>query len=128
MKRDMDLVRQILLRIEQAPPGQMIETAEFPQCDRETVGYHFELLDDAGLLLCKGVHGEVTGACADRGGAGNLLINPRLSWEGCEFIDKVRDDGVWNYVKGKVAAFGDVPIAIFSAVAIDYIKSKLGVG
>lgn len=47
MKRDMDLVRQLLLKIEESGSGQLYATC-FDNEDPEEVAYHFYLLENAG--------------------------------------------------------------------------------
>jgi hypothetical protein len=50
MKRDMDLVRQILITIEDHEHGFAPETIEVPGYTEETIGYHLVLMGEAGLL------------------------------------------------------------------------------
>ena len=50
MKRDMDLIREILLAIETIGPPQGLARLDLPGHDPETVSYHVRLLDQAGLI------------------------------------------------------------------------------
>lgn len=52
MKRDMELIRLILLKIEESD-GSELTASEFAEFDGRIVGYHFRLIDDAGFLLSK---------------------------------------------------------------------------
>ena len=50
MKRDMDLIRQILLQVEARPTAQSIDLVEVPGHEQEEISYHVKLLADAGYL------------------------------------------------------------------------------
>ena len=87
MKRNWDLIRQILLRLE----AEESATAHLlPQAvdgfDAELVGYHLDLMDQAGLLLAKKTGGSI--------------VALRLTWAGHELLDGIRRDTTWNRVKG----------------------------
>ncbi len=126
MKRDMDLIRKLLLVVENSD-ALRLEASSIEREDPTAVGYHFELLHDAGFLLPRTSVGETSTVMHAATGE-VMLVKPQLSWNGCEFLDKVRDDTVWKHVKSKVSVFSSVSISIISAVATDYIKSKLGLG
>ncbi len=90
MKRDMDLVRRILLSIERqaVAPGEAFHIG-FEGISEETVSYHVLLMSDAGLL-----------DAIDFSSADSFHVAPvRLRWEGHEFLDKIRSDTVWNKIK-----------------------------
>jgi len=93
MKRDMDLVRTILLEIERYPnpegPGGILQ---IDNKDQKDVNYHVYLLHNAGLIVA-----------ADASSNGGLEWFPlRLTWAGHEFLDAARDDGIWQTAKDKV--------------------------
>jgi Hypothetical protein (DUF2513) len=50
MKRDMDLVRQILITIEDYEDGFAPETVDVPGYTEETIGYHLVLMEAAGTI------------------------------------------------------------------------------
>jgi hypothetical protein len=84
MKRDMDLIRHILLRK---------EAEEEIEGDQEAIVYHIALLKDAGFVdaeIIEGGSGFPVGAA--------IL---RLTWQGHEFLDASRDNKVWHAVKEK---------------------------
>jgi hypothetical protein len=52
---------------------------------------------------------------------------PRLTWDGHEFLDSIRDDSVWSAVKKRLAPIGgSVSIGVLRAVAVEVVKSRLG--
>ena len=86
MKRDMELVRNILLAVEQRPMLQTAPKLDFPEYSPEAVSYHVMLLHQAGLM-------EAYDASCDN----DLVWIPRwLTWSGHEFLDASRDDGRWR--------------------------------
>jgi hypothetical protein len=90
MKRDMDMIRRILLHVEQAQ--KPVETV--PDCAQNVFDYHTALIIEAGL------------AEGDVGKDHNLLpfgaVVFRLTWNGHEFLDSARSDTVWQIAKQKV--------------------------
>ena len=90
MKRNMELIRWLLLRSE----GDE-EAAK--ACEAFTVeerAYHVQLLIDAGL-----VEGVVR---RDEVGNPNGAIVSRLTWAGHDFLQSVRDDTIWKKAKDQV--------------------------
>jgi hypothetical protein len=86
MKRDMDLIRAILLEVEAWPIDRRSTSVEIPGHDAQVISYHVMLLDEAGLL--KGM---------DASGMGNIeWLVDRLTWSGHEFVEAARDDTRWR--------------------------------
>lgn len=90
MKRNMELVRELRLRVE-ADEGLGSLASKYSQ--EEIVG-HVEILLDAKLLEGKVYHDL-------SGGPGSAYIQ-RLTWAGHEFLDNARNDTVWRNVVSKV--------------------------
>ena len=65
MKRDMDLIRRLLLAIE-ASDGSVMSDTDIEGTDTKIVGFHFRLLDDAGLIQRDNGESRVT---QDTGGS-----------------------------------------------------------
>src|SRR5208283_2520076 len=95
MKRDMDLLRELLLKIEDNP--QMDGTREFYYAtpeemgiqgySKEEVAYHLRLLIQNGFI-----DGAVTMACP-------MQIVRSLTNEGHDFLDNIRNDDIWKKTK-----------------------------
>lgn len=95
MKRDMDLCRLILLKIEESTsfaPNLKIEGY-----DDDTIAYHCKMMYDYGLI--RNYHSVTT---TD----GILFSVGGLTWEGHDFLDKVRDNSRWRKVKDIIAEKG----------------------
>jgi hypothetical protein len=51
-----------------------------------------------------------------------------LTWEGHEFLSAIRNGGVWNKVKAKLASTAiDAPLAVIKLLAAKYAAEALGV-
>jgi hypothetical protein len=92
MKRDMDLVRQVLLQIEAAPYGGAWIELSLPDHSDEEVTYHIKLLAEASLIEAINLSSH-----------GNLVWQPQcLTWAGHEFLEAARDESRWKKAKSMV--------------------------
>jgi len=101
MRRDMDLVRAVLLHLESSPGidadvAELVQDLEAAGYDREKLSYHFELMAEAGLI--KGF---------DVGAATVGWLPQRMSWLGHEFLDAARSEERWNDAKRLIRESGD---------------------
>ena len=125
MKRDMDLVREILTSIEDSQvaipgwdPQTLVVGALKPEAE---VGYHVGLLQDAGYVTAI----ETT----SMGRNHRTFLGVKMTWEGHEFLDAVRSDTVWAAVKQKAAEQGgSLPLEIVKMLANALLKKHLGLG
>jgi hypothetical protein len=114
MKRDMDLVRKILLEIERQPFTHGKITLEIEGYSREEISYHVLLLSEANLI-----EAEVSA----RASAEYKPI--RLTWQGHEFLESVRDEARWNKLKDIMGRVGGFVYEIARPVAIELLKSQV---
>src|SRR6188768_2402520 len=94
MKRNMDLIRLLLMRSE----GDAEAENAVEQFSVEERAYHVQLLIDAGLvegIVRRGPNGEFTGAAVSR-----------LTWAGHDFLQSIRDNTLWNKAKKQVLQSG----------------------
>jgi len=87
MKRDMDLVRRMLLVAEEQPHGEWLLGVD--GIDADTFAAHVQWLLDAGFV--EGRVTEMAGFAASR--------IERLTWQGCEFLDAARNETLWVRAK-----------------------------
>lgn len=87
MKRDADLIRDILLSVE-ADHGDL-ETVAATVTDQDIINYHLHLMIDGGLL-----NGQEINEGQWR------VYGP--TWAGCELIDLIRDGTHWAAIKQKL--------------------------
>ena len=104
MKRDMDLIRQILLDLEESGAYTNWMDIDIEAYSPEQMDYHLELLVEAGLISV---------ASSERGRSRQLPV--RITWAGHEFLDAARDESRWQTVTGSAAGTGGVPFAICKA-------------
>lgn len=118
MKRDLDLIRTILMALEDAPTGWAPELKLNGYTDAQ-VGYHAYLVMDAGLARGS----DVTTA----GSEGPEALLSSLTWEGHEFVEAARDESRWQRAKGMVAEKGGgISLDVLKALLISLAKSALG--
>ncbi len=120
MQRDMDLVRTILLEVEDLPAGGSGAVAAVDGVDPAVFAAHVDLMKQARLVEAAVAHADGIGPIGAR--------VYRLTWEGNDFLDAVRDDTVWNRTKSKVLeTAGTVSLEVIKAVAVSISRSMLDV-
>lgn len=113
MKLDMDLVRVLLLHIED--PNSNVDLGKYSE---EQKSYHRRILQESGLITTTEYHDTRISA--------GTLIETRLTWQGHDFLDSVRDDSVWNRVKDRMRTAAAWTFGILVEVAKDEVKKRLG--
>lgn len=98
MKRDMDLVRKILLEIEEKYVSTAIYGLEVEGYDTAAVAYHCKILHDAGLI--SDYNANYGDDEIDYFSVGSL------TWDGHDYLDKVRDDTLWAKTKDTIVQKG----------------------
>jgi len=119
MKRDMELVREILLAIESSPTTRVNITIKVKDFSSKEVSYHVMLLAKANLIEAR-----------DTSTLQEFRWHPiRLTWEGHEFLDATRDDKVWKKVKGEIAEKGgSFTLDIMKGLASQFLREQFGLG
>jgi hypothetical protein len=117
MKRDMELARTIMLRLEAVPENSHLsnrpEDLRLLERSAAEIAYHLKLLVDAGF-----VDGEPYLS-------GSFGIKT-ITWRGHEFLDDTRDPTIWDKAKGRAAGAAHVGIGLLWEIAKAEIKAKLG--
>lgn len=108
MRRDMDLIREILNTVADASNPVNAQTFVDDTHDLNTIIYHIDLIRQADLA-------QVAEVKAMGGQIVHADIGP-LTWEGNDFLDAVRDDTIWATVKKRIAT-------TVSSVSFDVIKA-----
>jgi hypothetical protein len=111
MKRDLDLIRKMVLAIEDHPSGWAPHDLSFEGYTEVQVGYHAYLLIDAGLA--RGEDSSTMGSEAPEG------FISSLTWKGHEFAAAARDDSLWMKAMGNVAEKG-------GHITLDILTQLLG--
>ena len=118
MKRDMDIVRAILVVVETQEAGVHISgVPTVGEASAETVAEHIRIMKDADLL-----YAEVIGS-SDQGYVVHIF---GLTWKGHDFLESVRNDTVWQKVCGKIKDVGaGMTIELVKELATSYLKEML---
>ena len=116
MKRDMDFIRQVLLKIEGGNGRtKMVDLlpADASKDDLAKLQYHMGMLvDEAGLV--RGIAAHSLG--------GQNWVDLNLTWQGHEFVDAVRDSEVWRRTKEGASRVGNFTIGLLVEIAKAYAK------
>lgn len=109
MKRDFELIKQILLKIEDRETTSPILDLEIDGYDQNLVNYQIYLLDQADLIQAEIV----------RVGA-NEIHDPviyEMTWNGHEFLDAARNETIWNKTKDLIKEHGgSVPFEVLQSL------------
>lgn len=116
MKRDMDLIRNILLKAEAIPAGEYVDWTieDFPGHQFNDVYFHVDLLMKDGFME----EIQQTMGLDD--------VTPgHLTWAGHDFLDAIRDDGIWKQTKETTKHAGGFTLEIVKQVAVALIKAQI---
>lgn len=103
MKRDMELIRKILFKIEADYVSTALINLTIDGYDFNDITYQCKLLYDAGLI------DQYTARYCDD--TIYVFTVGALTWEGHDFLDKIRQDTIWNKTKETITKKG-VPMII----------------
>jgi hypothetical protein len=117
----MDLVRQILLKVEGAEEEELTQhPLAIEGHDLATVARHVEIMQDAGLVDANVMRADGVPPYAAR--------VFRLTWAGHDFLEATRNDTIWaktrQFIKDKG---GGASFEIIKAVAVKYAATHFGV-
>lgn len=98
MKRDMDLIRAILLEVEKVPALEMWDSRPLLGYDDKEVFAHIELTVEAGLVVAS----FYSGPCA---------TIQRITSSGYDFLEASKQETLWERAKHQIVAAG-LPLTI----------------
>ena len=114
MKRDMNLVREILLALEADTERGLIDLT-IDGFSVDEVSYHVKIMAEAHLL-------EAIDASSHDGDDWRAA---GLTWQGHEFFDAVRNDTVWRKTKQLIAEKGGaIPFEILKGLVMKIATSS----
>ena len=119
MKRDWEIIRKIL-EAGEARERESSPILKVDGIDEQELAYNAVLLDEAGLI-----HGEYSDALESQGIYLEYSLY-RLTWEGHEFLDSLKNDKVRKGLMEKMKTFGgDLPFATIKALLPKLIMDAL---
>lgn len=121
MTRDMDLIRTLLLKLENLPlsPSAVIvldpndQEVAVDGYSVDQIEYHLDLLRERDLIECPGSKPMIG------------ITYRRLTWEGHDFLDAVRDPEIWRKTKRGAEATGSFTFDLVLDLAKGFIKTKI---
>ncbi|MCR6111768.1 DUF2513 domain-containing protein [Bacillus sp. A301a_S52] len=110
MKRDMELVRNILLKLEEKDDFR--GSFQYPEAwDDIKVAYHLKIMEQAGLVEQKVNYADDI----------PIRMFATITWEGQEFLDSIKNKTVWTKLKNKLKEEGgSLPFHILKSLAVKY--------
>lgn len=91
MKRDFDLIRKILLYVEENQNDSSIIISKLENYDNQILIFHCKLLKDKGYLNGNALE------CLTSGDDDFQCLG--ITYDGYEFLDKIRDTSTWKKIK-----------------------------
>ncbi|WP_302297028.1 DUF2513 domain-containing protein [Mitsuokella multacida] len=120
MKRDLDLIRSILLQIEGMDSGSKRATVDsfLALCDdRDLLAWHIKMLIDAGFIEAIDISDKL----------GTNYIISCMTFSGCDYLDAIRSESIWQETRAKLQQFGgQVSLDVVKQLASALIKQQLG--
>lgn len=96
MKRNWNMIREILLKVEALEPNALLTLDSFPLDEHNEVSYHLEILEEAGLL-----RGNIH---KTPGGSPHNFHLIHLTWLGHDFLESIRSDATWTEIKNRLSS------------------------
>ena len=121
MKRDWNLCKEILCRLETKPERQhSMRLSEFEDLGvKERVGYHVYLLHDAGLIEAY---------TSNKPNRTDAYEPAHLTWEGQDFLEAAKNDVAWKKALKHIAEKGGgATTEILKATLVFFLKDMLGI-
>jgi hypothetical protein len=119
VKRNIDLVRAILLAMEADAAGFARDPFTVAGYDQETIQHHVWLMEQGGLVTASDVTAQ--------GDASPLALPGAITWKGHDFLDTVRNDTVWRKLKAELKDRGlSLPFSLLQALALKIAASLAG--
>ena len=114
MKRDLDLVRKILLEIESWPDASQARRVDIKGYSQGAINYHASLLYESKYIE----------ASVRKSQAGDTIFPIHLTWGGHEFLDEARDTTIWEKAKTVAEKAGASSLAVFRPILVKVAASE----
>jgi hypothetical protein len=113
MKRDMSIIRDLLLDIESeyTEGGFALEVTEEDDYTEEEMNYHLQLMKEAKLIKLETV--------LDEEEEEEELLIYGLTWDGHELLDSIREEAIWQQLLVKLKREkGSMPFSVLRKQAV----------
>ncbi len=124
MKRDMDLIRGLLFKLEalDIPAGVVRPISPHNPAlavdgfNAEDIGHHLRMLVNGGFIETAGERPF---------GPDGSLVFRQISWQGRDFLDSVRDPKIWDETKKGAEVAGGFTVDLLKDLAKGLIKKQI---
>lgn len=123
MKRDLGLIRDILLYIESESSASvefehLMVIMESIRTDKIILQEHLIILKEANYLEFSTLEIE----------SGDIEITDsiRITWSGYDFLDSIRDSSIFKKVLSQLSSLEGYPLQIVKELGLSLIKTQLG--
>ena len=124
MKRDMELVRKMLLAMEEQDSYRTKYPLTIDGYDENTILHHAWLMQNAGLIACGEIGNPKPKDIAPQ--ASPICIN----WEGYEFLANARDPEAWDKARAVLNDTGrdlsQVSLTVLTSILAEIAKKAVG--
>lgn len=123
MKLDYDLVREIMLTIENSENMQgpsepeLVAAGEKLDMSRDEVGYTLTRLHEANFITGKPLIADASYY---------FLISGNLTHNGHQYLDNVRDSKIWKQTKNALSGLKSISLEVVSQTAAALIAKSIG--
>jgi hypothetical protein len=111
MKRDMDLVRKILMACSDHEHGRAPANLQIAGYSEEEIGYHAYIMNEAGLVRATDI--------TNMGSPSPAAFIVSLTWDGHDFLEASRNEGLWSKAKQAAGSTGGMVLGVLKSVLID---------
>ena len=120
MRMEIDLIRELLLKIEECTDREGLSHVDIPGYSQDQIAYHVYLLNDAGFI---------NAVLFDTSTIPEAYVIHGLTWDGQNFLKNVQSNTIWNQVKERAGQLGgEASIMILGRLAEAYVNATLGIG
>jgi hypothetical protein len=119
MRRDLDVIRNILKEIEKLEVGKKYFIPQSDDSEFQNYAYHLKLLIDSEMV--KGTANK-----SNQNGKYSIAFGEELTLDGHDLLDQIRDEKVWKRVKEKFENREvKISIALINRVSLETIIENM---
>ncbi len=120
MKRDFFLIRKILMTVEDAQPGEVIQNFQYDGSDARTIAERVKLLKEGDFIDAEVV--------SQLGSSESYYAVWRLTWRGHEFLDNLKNDTLWKKLIARAQEKGiSISASVLDSLLSGAAKKYVGI-